>query len=104
VERAALLWRGGLVNPISCFFRSGGLPGSYYGGLQLEGGYLPGPEGVYAPFQVAASALAGLEIYLGDQWALFLEALGPLYGPTGARAGSGLRYYLSEAVVKVWYP
>jgi hypothetical protein len=90
------LRRGGLVNPISLLLSPlGGLPGSYYGGLQLEGGYLPGPEGVYAPFQVAASALAGLEIYLGEQWALFLEALGPLYGPTGARAGSGLRYYLS---------
>jgi hypothetical protein len=90
------LRRGGLVNPINLLLSPlGGLPGSYYGGLQLDGGYLPGPEGVYAPFQVAASALAGLEIYLGDQWALFLEALGPLYGPTGARAGLGLRYYLS---------
>jgi hypothetical protein len=90
------LRRGGRVNPISLLLSPvGGLPGSYYGGLQLEGGYLPGPEGVYAPFQVAASALAGLEIYLGDQWALFLEALSPLYGPTGPRAGSGLRYYLS---------
>ena len=62
------LRRGGLVNPMSLLLSPlGGLPGSYYGGLQLEGGYLPGPEGVYAPFQVAASALAGLEIYLGNQ-------------------------------------
>ncbi len=90
------LRRSGPVNPIDpLLFSLLGFPGAYYGGVQLEGGYLPQPEPVYAPLQVAASAVVGLEAYLGDRWALFLEALEPFYGPAGARAGLGLRYYLS---------
>ncbi|WP_347241199.1 hypothetical protein [Thermus sp.] len=79
------LRRGGTVNLLFPLFPLWGSPGAYYLGLGVEGG------------PVRPSALLGLEAFLGESFALFLEGLAPLYGlrPRGGHFGLGLRYYPS---------
>lgn len=86
LEGSAYLYlrRGGVVDPLLGALGLG-FPGAYYLGLGVEGG----------PSGAQPSGLLGLEAFLGESFALFLEGMAPLYGPGGGHFGLGLRYYPS---------
>ncbi|AAS81734.1 hypothetical protein [Thermus thermophilus] len=86
LEGSAYLYlrRGGVVDPLLGALGLG-FPGAYYLGLGVEGG----------PSGARPSGLLGLEAFLGEGFAIFLEGMGPVYIAGGAHFGIGLRYYPS---------
>ncbi|GAB5603729.1 hypothetical protein FJNA_22550 [Thermus sp. FJN-A] len=100
LEASAHLYlrREGLTNPLFPLlgFTGLGFPGAYYLGLGVEGD----ASGVHL------SGLLGLEAFLGEGFAVFLEGMAPVSRFSGPHFGVGLRYYPSgrEAFTPVFDP
>lgn len=100
LEASAHLYlrREGLTNPLFPYlgFMGLGLPGAYYLGLGVE----VGSDGR------RVSGLVGLEAFLGEGFAVFLEGMGPVLDVGEPHFGVGLRYYPSgrEAFTPIFDP